>query len=74
MTKIILETDVLGRALDSEEMDCGPYGALFRQIRELMGLHFSVYKFFVCSRVCNMVADYMASYGAFVVASGSMCL
>jgi hypothetical protein len=74
MTKIILETDAWGCALDSEEMDRGSYGALFRQIRELMGLHFSVYKFFVCSRVCNKVADYMASYGAFVVASGSMCL
>jgi hypothetical protein len=55
MTKIILKTDasVLGRALGSEEMDRGPYGALFRQIRELMQLHFSVYKISVCSRVCN---------------------
>jgi hypothetical protein len=35
---------VLGRALDSEEMDHGLYEALFRQIREFMGHHFSVYK------------------------------
>ena len=73
MTKIILETDasVLSRALDSEEMDRGPYGALFRQIRELKRLHSSICKISVCSRVCNKVADCMASYGAYVVASGS---
>jgi hypothetical protein len=59
MTEIILETDasVLDPALDSEEMDRGPYGALFRQIRELIRLHFSVYKIYVCSRVCNKVVD-----------------
>jgi hypothetical protein len=70
MTKIILKTDasVLGHALDSEEMD---HGALFRQIRELMRLHFSVYKISMYSTVCIKVADCIAFYGAFVVASGS---
>jgi hypothetical protein len=73
MTKIILKTDasVLGHALDSEEMDHGTYGALFRQIRELMRLHFSVYKISMYSTVCIKVADCIAFYGAFVVASGS---
>jgi hypothetical protein len=46
MTKIILETDasVLSRSLNSEEMGRGPYGALFRQIRELIRPYFSVCK------------------------------
>jgi hypothetical protein len=35
-----LETDasVLGRALQSKELDRSPYGALFMQIRELLYL------------------------------------
>jgi len=73
MTKVILETDAfqLGCALKSAEMDRSPYGALFMQVRELMYSQFRQCNISVCSRICNKVADCMATYGACVLTSGS---
>ncbi|GJN04370.1 hypothetical protein PR202_ga21914 [Eleusine coracana subsp. coracana] len=65
MERIVLETNesVLGRAITSDTMDQSEGGGLFRRIRDFMRLSFSSYLVSVCPRICNRVADALATCG-----------
>jgi len=65
MTRIILETDaaVVGKAITSTTLDRSTNGCLFRQIREFMVSQFVCCTVSICSRLCNRVADALASFG-----------
>lgn len=73
MTRIIVEVDAsnLGKALNSQELDRSLDGALFRQIRAFLLTNFASFDIVVCPRICNKVADCLASFGVGVGASGS---
>ena len=73
MTHIILETDatILGEALRSSAWDRSPYGALFRQTRDLLYFDFTKSVISVCNRACNRVADSLAAYAASLVVDAS---
>ena len=73
MTHIVLETDatILGEALRSSAWDRSPYGALFRQMRDLLYFDFTKSVISVCNRACNRVADSLAAYAASLVVDAS---
>ena len=76
MAKIISETDatILADALNSMLIDGSSIGSINRQIRDFMHFEFSSCTVSVCNRNCNKVADSLATYGAFVLESGSSML
>ena len=69
MTHIILETDAttLALALSSMERDRSTIGSLIHQIRDHMLYDFNSCKVSVCDRICNRIADVLASHGACVL-------
>ena len=73
MIHIVLETDatILGEALRSSAWDRSPYGALFRQTRDLLYFDFTKSVISVCNRACNRVADSLAAYAASLVVDAS---
>uniref|UniRef100_A0A0D3GY20 RNase H type-1 domain-containing protein n=1 Tax=Oryza barthii TaxID=65489 RepID=A0A0D3GY20_9ORYZ len=75
MGRVVVETDAanLKLAISSQEMDRSSDGALFKIIRALLISSFDQYLVSVCPRICNNVADRMASFGAVTVAPGSTC-
>jgi ribonuclease HI len=76
MAKIILETDatVLADTLNSISIDRSSIGCIIRQMRDFMQFEFSSCIVSVCNRNCNKVADSLATYGAYVLDSGSSVL
>jgi ribonuclease HI len=70
MTHIILEMDalVLASTLTSTRFDRSVMGCLVRKIQDLMQCN--VVK---CNRLCNKVADCLATYAACLLASAPMC-
>jgi hypothetical protein len=66
---IEVETDalVLVQALKGNQYDIAANGVLFKEIKSLSMLNFNSCSFSFCPRVCNNVANTLASFGAKLV-------
>ena len=65
MQHVILETDsqILVKALRTEEYDRAPGGVLFREAKFLMTTMFASASVFYVPRICNVAAHDLASIG-----------
>jgi ribonuclease HI len=66
MTQVIIETDSsnLVRAVLGTDFDRAPEGVLYRDIRAICRLNFSLCQFVYCPRDCNKVAHALGAVGA----------
>ncbi|RLN27709.1 hypothetical protein C2845_PM05G08320 [Panicum miliaceum] len=65
ISRIIIETDssVLIKAIRTSDYDCGPGGVIFKEIRELLSLHFIHESIVYVPRSCNRCAHELAHFG-----------
>jgi hypothetical protein len=66
MSRITIETDaqILQHSIASNDYDLAPNGVLFREIKAMARLNFSLFSLFYCPKACNKVADLLANYGS----------